>query len=364
MQNVTAQAFKYGLNVFFNPKTLGFDLEDFVISEQAPTVVKAPPSIACVPFAEAMQQKKYAAIFEEIINGKDERAPQIVDWHRAHIGNGVLIHIPAHAKTEAPIRLDLTLGDAHRVENIVVIADERSEVTIVEHLSSKENLSSATRSAVVDIIAGAHAKVTHISVQNFSNTVSDFSAKRTRLAKNASVRWIECVFGADYAQSRVSTRLEGEGASSHLMAMWFGAGRQKFDLRHTVHHLASRTTSNITTRGALDGHAKTIYRGLVRIDTGTVGCSGHQKEDTLLLGPDVEIDAMPDLEIAANDVRCGHSASASRLDKEKMFYMMSRGLSEADARKTLIEGFFAPIVHDMRDSGLEDMVNCLIASRL
>ncbi len=348
MEKVTTQPFKYGLNVFFNPKTIGYDFSDFDSRTQKPTIVKVPRGVTTS-----------ATIFH---NTDDVRWDEVALWHKAHAGNGVMIRVPKGLQCESAIRIDLSLVDAQRVENIVIIAEEGSEVTIVEHLSSSDVR--ATRSAVTDIIAEPNAKVTHISVQNFGAGVTDFSLKRARVAKNASVNWIECVFGADFAQSRVSTHLDGVGASSHVMAMWFGAGTQKFDLRHEVQHLASHTVSDIVTRGALDGCAKTIYRGLVRIEKGAVGCAGHQKEHALMLSPDAEIDAMPDLEIANNDVRCGHSASAGKLNPEKLFYLMSRGLEESEARKMLIEGFFAPIVADMRDSGLEDMVNCLVANRL
>lgn len=367
-----ASTFKYGLQVIFPSRAVGADLAPFDNGRQPPTMVKTPAGVIGMPLSAAIYMKKYESLLREIFSAEDDRAASVAAWHKAYAGNGVLLHVPAGRKCDGPIRLDLALAEARRVENVIVIADEGSEVTVVERLSSAENAPAkategrvgAVRSAVTDIVAGPRAKVTHVSVQNFSAGVTDFSAKRARVAGGASVDWIECVFGADFAQSRVSTRLEGEGASSRAMAMFFAADSQKFDLRHEVRHLASRTTSDIRTRGAVGGRAKTVYRGLIRIEAGTSGCSGRQKEDTLMLGPDAEIDAMPDLEINAGDVSCGHSASAGRLDREKLFYLMSRGLTEVDARKMLIEGFFAPIVADMRDSGLDGMVNCLVANRL
>ena len=356
MESIATKNLTYGLHVFFNAKTIGSDFSTFDGAAQAPTMIKTPEGISVT--------KIDAATLQEILALADARTPEVVAWHNAHAGNGVVIRVPAGHISEEPIRIDTVLAEKHRVENIVIFAEQGSEVRVIEHLSSAAYTDSATRSAVTSIIAAPHAKVTHISVQNFGENVTDFSMKHARVANDATVNWVECIFGSDFAQSRVTTQLDGVGASSRVMAMWFGSGKQKFDLRHEVRHRASRTNSDIVTRGAIDGQSKTIYRGLVRIEKGTIGCVGHQKEHTLMLSPDAEIDAMPDLEIAANDVRCGHSAAAGKLNPEKLFYLMSRGFEESEARKMLIEGFFAPIVADMRDAGLEDMVNCLIANRL
>ncbi|MEY4745334.1 MAG: hypothetical protein RL272_1279 [Candidatus Parcubacteria bacterium] len=355
-------SFKYGLNIFFDPKTVGLSFADATTGP--PREVRAPAGVETTTLAEASARAESAPLIGELMAADDGREAKIGAWHRANAGNGLVIRIPAGFSCGHPVRLDFDLADRHRVENVVVIAEEGSRVTVIEHLRSAAGSAPSFRSAVTDVIARPGAHVTHITLQDFSETVTDFSVKRGRAERGASITWIECVFGGAFAQSRSMTALAGEGASTGSKTLFFGRASQKFDLFQEVRHLASHTHSELRTRGALMDSAKTVYRGLVRVEKGTKGCVGHQKEDVLLLGEKVEIDAVPNLEIGTDDVRCSHAAAVGRLDKEKTFYLMSRGLDGTSARKLLVEGFFAPVVEEMRAAGLEDMVQCLIAERV
>lgn len=354
-------SFKYGLNIFFNPKTVDLAFPDAVTG--APCAVRVPDGVETMTLGRAAETEGLDAIVRGLVAADDGREAKIGAWHRGHAGNGIVVRVPAGLDCAAPVRIDLELADRHRAENLVIIAEAGSRVTVVEHLRSA-SAAPSLRSAVTDVVARPGAKVTHISLQDFAETVTDFSARRGLVERDASLTWIECVFGCAFAQSRVATSLAAEGASVGAKTLFFGRGAQKFDLFQEVRHLASHTHSELRTRGALMDSAKAIYRGLVRVEKGTKGCVGHQKEDALLLGDKVEMDAVPNLEIGTDDVRCGHAASVGRLDKEKLFYLMSRGLDDVASRKFLIEGFFAPVVDEMREAGLEDMVQCLIAERV
>ncbi len=367
---------KYGLNVFFSPKTVAMPFGD--VDSAVRSEIRLPEGLAAYSFEECMNDPKMAEAVLNALAAKDIRAEKIAAWHRSQAGVGTAIVVPPNFSSDEPIRIDLVLRDARRVENVLIVACEGARVTVVEHLRSEAMPGSAAddaasaikndevklRSAITDIIVHPNAKVTHISLQDFAENVTDLSLKRAKVQRDASMTWIECVFGGGFSQSLVSTELLEEGASTGSKTQFFGRASQKFDLYQHVRHAASHTHSELRTRGALMDTAKTIYRGLVRIEKGTKGCIGHQKEDTLLLGEKAEIDAVPNLEIESEDVRCGHSASVGRIDKDKLFYLMSRGLDEGAARKFLVEGFFAPIVNEMRAAGLEDRVQCIIDERI
>jgi len=361
-RNAPEPSFKYGLNIFFTPKTIDLAFSDSV--EGAPAAVRAPEGVIVMTLADALVQEAYEPLIRELLAAADGREEKIAAWHRSLAGNGLFVRVPAGLECAAPVRIDLDLAERHRVENVVVLAEEGSRVTVVEHLRSAEKRAERSlRSAVTDVIARRGARVTHISLQDFASVVTDFSVKRGRAEADATITWIECVFGGGFAQSLTATALAGEGAATGMKTLFFGHDAQRFDMSQEVRHLASHTHSELRTRGALLDAAKTIYRGLIRIEKGTKGCSGKQKEDVLLLSPKAEIDTVPNLEIATDDVRCGHAASVGRIDREKLFYLMSRGLDEPAARKFLVEGFFEPVVEEMRAAGLEDMVQCLIAER-
>ncbi len=358
---------KYGLNIFFAPKGVPLPFGDVINAKRSEILV--PEGVTVHSFAEALQKPDLAACVLKFLSAHDVRVEKITAWHRSQSGLGSLIVVPPNFSSDEPIRIDLVLRDEHRVENVLIVVGEGSRITIIEHLRSADDsgLSASDpklRSSVTDIIVHPNAKATHISLQDFAENVTDLSLKRAIVKRNASMSWIECLFGGVFSQSIVTTELAEEGASVGAKTQFFGKGSQKFDLYQNVRHVASNTHSELRTRGALMDTAKTIYRGLVRVEKGTKGCVGHQKEDTLLLGERAEIDAVPSLEIESADVRCGHAATVGRLDKEKMFYLMSRGLDEVACRKLLVEGFFAPIVVEMRAAGLDDRVQCIIDERI
>lgn len=344
-------AFKYGLNIFFPVGSVAApndlpDVRDFNAGN---------PSAADANSASLIRERFML-----------DDGDRIDAWTVAAARSIRIVRIPERTRFHEPIRIDRLAESGQHADLTLIIAEAGSDAMIVEHLSSKptDGVPTTIRAARTEIVALPGAKVTHVSIQDFGSDVTSFDRRRARVHKDAQIVWIECAFGGSYTRSRIESVLAEPGADARVMSLCFAAQGERFDLRHDVRHAASHTVSDIRARNALAGTAKTVYRGLVRIEPETRGCNGRQKEDTLLLSPDAEIDAMPDLEIATGDVRAGHSASVGSIDKEKLFYLMSRGLSRADAERTLIEAFFEPVEREMRGSGMEEMVNCLIATRL
>jgi Fe-S cluster assembly protein SufD len=186
---------------------------------------------------------------------------------------------------------------------------------------------------------GEGASVTYVARGSAS---VEFVRRSARLAKGAKLEWIDESSAQDFARSRYLTRLEGEGASVESTSLIRASGAQRFDAFHEIVHAAPRTTSELRVGAVLSDKAKAIVRGLVRVEKGAPGCVSRQKEETLLLSEDAEIDAVPMLEIGNQDVRCSHAATVGRLDAEKMFYLMSRGLDRASAESMLIDAFMEP----------------------
>lgn len=144
--------------------------------------------------------------------------------------------------------------------------------------------------------------------------------------------------------STVKIILNGAGAEVEVYGLFFGMGEESFQISHEVIHQAPQTKSSILTRGALGGRAKADYKGNIRITKGMAGCAGRQEARTLLLSREARIDTVPHLEIGNNDVACAHSVSVSYIDEVKRFYCESRGLSEAETVKVIIEGHFSAVL--------------------
>jgi Fe-S cluster assembly protein SufD len=350
---------KYGLNVFVNPKSV--PLPSAADLQHDEPVVHAPSETLVLRLEDALRDDLRGDILRKLFSSYDAH-DRIAAFHVALADKGTFIHAHAGVKPEAAVTIDVVMNAGTRLDRSVIVAEPGSELTVIERTSSREP--GGRRVASTHIFAAPGSKVTHISVQDAANDAGDFTFRRAEVGANASVTWIDCIIGGAYAKSRMVTDLTGEGASVGAKALFFGNGTQVIDVKQTVRHLASHTHSDLRSRGALADSSKAVFRGLVRVEKGTKGCIGNQREDILLLGARAEADAVPMLEIGTDDVRCGHGAAIGRIDREKLFYLMSRGLSEAAARRFLVSGFLAPIIADMRDEGLVDMVQCLIDERL
>lgn len=189
----------------------------------------------------------------------------------------------------------------------------------------------------LEIEEGAH--VTYVTSAKAS---VEFVRREARLAKNAKLEWVDECSIPEFSRASFVTRLEGEGAEVEATSLVRGANRQRFDIKHEIIHAAPRTISHLRVGSVLRGGAKAIIRGLVRVEKNATGCVSRQKEETLLLSDTAEINAVPMLEIENQDVRCSHAATVGRIEEEKLFYLMSRGIDRAEAEKMMIEGFIEP----------------------
>ncbi len=223
-------------------------------------------------------------------------------------------------------------------------------------------MSRGARELRVELSLGEGAQVEYLSV--VGDTRYESVRREAHLAKNAKLRWIDACLSPEFARAAFVTHLEGEQAEVAATALLIGTGRQRYDAWHEIRHAAPRTVSDLNIRALLKDEAKAIVRGLVRVGKEASGCTGFQREETLLLSEHAEIDAVPNLEIENPDVRCGHAASIGRIDGEKMFYLMSRGLDRAAAEWMLIGAFIEPFLSSLADETLRAALAETIAAKL
>jgi Fe-S cluster assembly protein SufD len=190
----------------------------------------------------------------------------------------------------------------------------------------------------------------HVVYVTSANSPVEFVRREARLAKNAKLEWVAVCPAPAFPRDLFVPRHEGVGGEVDATSLVRGTNRQRFDMKHEIIHAAPRTVSNLRVGSVLSGDAKAIVRGLVRVEKNAPGCVSRQKEETLLLSDSAEIDAVPMLEIENQDVRCSHAATVGRIDEEKMFYLMSRGLDRSSAEAMLIDAFIEPYLSKTRRS--------------
>lgn len=225
-------------------------------------------------------------------------------------------------------------------------------VTIHEQLFPRDFIG-----CIIDITVEEQASVTYIADQRCSSEKNIIVLRRGFVGEGATLRWIDIAVGGAIANSTIYTLLDAPKARGEVYGLFFGNDSQLHDIAHTTVHRAPHTTSNLKTNGALDGHGKAIYRSLIDIRDNAFTSVGHQKEETLLLSRDAQISAVPDLEIANNEVSCSHGVSTTNIDEDALFYFHSRGMDTDEAKRAIVEGHLAVIIDIINDESLRMRVH-------
>lgn len=189
-------------------------------------------------------------------------------------------------------------------------------------------------------------------------------SEKISIASGEELVIFDIILDNENAERHIEVMLEGEGAKVELYGLFFGSGETVFKSSHIVRHIAAYTKSELLTKGVLNDKAKMDYTSLIDIKKGTAGCSGDQKEDTLLLSRDAKVDAVPALEIANDDVSASHSVATTYIDEIKKFYLQSRGLPEEEVVKTIVKGHFGEVLNKIEDEKVKQDFEEKIAIKL
>ncbi len=170
-----------------------------------------------------------------------------------------------------------------------------------------------------------------------------------KVEKNARVKYLDLQIGEGTSDKNVNTTIEliGEGAQVELLGLFAGQGNDNFKISHQVIHAAPKTVSRLESKGILTGSSFAHQISRIEILPGQAGCSGDERSDTILLSDNARVIAVPELEIGNNDVQCKHAVTTTRLNKEKLFYLASRGLDETTSRALLVEAHINSILEQI-----------------
>ncbi|MBI2546177.1 Fe-S cluster assembly protein SufD [Candidatus Woesearchaeota archaeon] len=283
--------------------------------------------------------------------------------HASFWQRGILIYVPPDLEIKKPLHIKLkAAGDI--IEHVLVISESMSRLDIIEEISAGPSDRLLFRSGLTEIYAKEYSHVQYASIQNYPGNVFNFTIKRAAVDRDASVDWLDCAFGSHITISDATSMLKGNGARSNNWAVFYGDKKQHYDFSMKSVHEAPDTTSDMLAKGVLGDNAKSIYRGTIKIEQQAARSNGYQKEDTLLMSDKAEVDSIPKLEIDTNDVKCSHGAAVGQIDEDKLFYMMSRGIPEREAKKKIIEGFFDPMLKRIPADELRNELMRMLENRM
>jgi len=282
------------------------------------------------------------------------------DFTDAFFDLGLVIIVPENST--ATVDLTRTLTSDTFKEHILIIAKKHSTLTVLDKYHSEHT---TLRAGTVEIICEDNAKVRFASVQALSQNAFELASYRAHLlGNNSSIEWFTTTIGSQLTHANADSHLVGQASSAKSYGVFLGNKNQQFDISASSFHKGNNSTSDMYTKGVLFGRAKAVYRGNIDIAKQAYNCNGYQKEEVLLLSENAVADAIPNLEIRNNEVKCSHGASIGRIDDEHLFYLQSRGISKDEATKMIVEGFFEPLTSRLQWPELFAVIQPLVQEKI
>jgi Fe-S cluster assembly protein SufD len=265
--------------------------------------------------------------------------------HAAFRTGGTFVLVPDDVKIELPIQA-LTYLDAEGAAvfpHTLLVVGNGAEMTFIDRYVSPD-LARAFSDAIVEIHVGDGAHVRYVSLQEWGTGVTHLGIQRATVGRDATLRTLHIGFGATLARAESETVLAAPGGFSEMLGVFFADGDQHFDHRTLQDHVAPNCTSDLLYKGALRDRSRAVYSGWVHVRPDAQKTNAMQTSRNIVLSEHAKADAIPNLEIEANDVRCGHAASVGPVDEDAIFYLTTRGIPRDEAERLIVSGFFQEVL--------------------
>jgi len=276
---------------------------------------------------------------------------------------GLFVYVPRNTTLEAPIVASAIQAEQGAALNwrVLIVLEEGAQAEVWEqYLSSADGLFTT----VVELVVGENASLRFVSGQDLDEKSWIFGTQRARVARAGALDWVVLGFGSANGKVFQNTILDGEGASGKVTGAYATRGRQHLDFDTTQEHAAANCTSDLAFRGILGARSSAVWRGMIKVDPGAQQTDAFQESRNLLLSKKAHADAIPGLEILANDVRCTHAAAIAQIDPDQVFYLRSRGLRQEAAERLVVEGFLAELVERFEQGPVREALAHALERRL
>lgn len=262
---------------------------------------------------------------------------------------GSFVYIPKGVELATPLQAYFRVNQEKmgQFERTLIIADEGSHAHYIEGCTAPVYSTESFHSGVIEIIVHKDARFRYTTIQNWSNNMYNLVTQRALVHQNASMEWLDGNLGSKLTMKYPSCFLVGEGAHGEILSIAYAGDGQHQDTGGKVVHAAPRTTSSIVSKSISKGTGRATYRGLCKVYEGASHAKSNVECDALLINDTSRTDTYPYIEIEERDANVGHEATVSKVGEEQLFYLMSRGMSEAEAMALIVRGFIEPIAKEL-----------------
>jgi Fe-S cluster assembly protein SufD len=314
----------------------------------------------------ALAAERYPDLVEAHLGSVVTQQTPFTARNDAHWTDGSFVYVPRNMQVDAPIVLSTVHEQAGTALHwrALVVLEEGAQAEVWHESRSADPEADGVLNGVVELIVGQNARLRFVDAQDVTETSWVFGAQRATVARDGWLDWITLGFGSVNGKVFQETQLAGPGAHGTVTGAYASRGRQHLDFDTLQEHAAPDTTSDLAFRGILADRSSAVWRGMIKVDPGAQRTDAFQESRNLLLSKRAHADAIPGLEILANDVRCTHAAAIAQIDRDQLFYLRSHGLSAPDANRLVIEGFLQALVERFEAGPVRDRVAGAIERRL
>jgi Fe-S cluster assembly protein SufD len=361
------------------------DLDAYLIAEGQSPATAIPPTIEA-----ALATVPVRGVTIVVVNGRiihlDVQAPgvDIVTDDRAALGvamteptdvfatmndqfamEPIIVRVARGATVEAPIVIAHWSDEPNvaTFPRLVVVAADDSQAQVVDYHASAEGVPMLVV-PVTELSVGPAGRLGYLNAQNLGLATWQVGSQVSTVDSDATLTSVCAAFGGDYARLRTDCRLIGRGATGKLRAVYFGEGEQMLDFRTFQDHAAPDTTSNLLFKGAVGGHSRSVYTGLIRVRKNARGTNAFQTNRNIKLSDGAWAESVPNLEIENNDVRCSHASAVGPIDEDQRFYLESRGVPTPIAERLVVTGFFDEVLSKLPVASAATALRTLVAGKL
>lgn len=274
---------------------------------------------------------------------------KFVALHGAVWSGGSFVYVPEGVDVSIPLQsyFRLNAPGAGQFEHTLIIVEKGARLHFIEGCSAPKYNVTNLHAGCVELFVKEGAHLRYSTIENWSKNMMNLNTKRCTVEKNGSIEWVSGSFGSHISMLYPMSILKGEGARSEFTGITFAGHGQHLDTGTKVVHAAPNTYSTINTKSISKDGGVCVYRGGVVVAPNAHGCRSSVSCESLMLDKISKSDTVPAMDIRNDDVDIGHEARIGRISEESIFYLMSRGLSEEDARALIVRGFAEPVAKEL-----------------
>ncbi len=285
--------------------------------------------------------------------------------HAALWTHGVFLYVPKGKALELPLHVVMyNTEPGATMGHVLVALDEASQATVLVDYQSAETSEQAAYVGATELLVGQSANLRFVCLQDWNRQTYEFSHMRASVGQDGTLDWVLGTMGSRFVKDFIEVDLDGKGASTRVSGMFFADENQFFDLDTQQNHNGPLTVSDLLFKGAAKHRSRTLWQGMIKSMPHMQKIDGFQACRNLVLDEDARMDAIPGLEIEADDVRCTHAATFGTLEEQPVFYLMSRGIPRAEAELMVTEGFFEELLERIPFQRVQDRLRAALAAKI